>query len=232
LPLWAAALGAVVAISLGKQVFGGLGYNIFNPALVGRAFLQSAFPVLMANWEKPLQWLSATVDTTTMATPLALMKFETRMTPYLKLFSGNVGGTLGETSALALLVGGIFLLYKRYIEWRIPLSFLGTVALLSGLLWIVRPHQYGDPLFQLLAGGLILGAFFMATDPVTAPITVKGYWIFGIGAGVLVVTIRCWGGLAEGVMYAILLMNAVTPLINRYTRPAIFGKNIPQKKDV
>lgn len=223
LPFYLAVIGTVVAVGLGKQIFGGLGFNIFNPALIGRAFLQAAFPVEMAKWTKPLAWLSSQVDTVAAATPLGLAKFEHKVTPYIKLFLGNTSGSLGETSALLLLLGVAYLLYKDIIDWRLPVSMVGIVALLTTFLWLVNPQRYPDPLFFVLAGGLILGAFYMATDYVTTPVTSKGRWLFGFGAGLLVVIIRVWGGLPEGVMYAILLMNAFTPLINRYTRPKPFG---------
>ncbi|HID95529.1 MAG TPA: RnfABCDGE type electron transport complex subunit D [Candidatus Latescibacteria bacterium] len=224
MPLWAAILGTVVAIGLGKQIFGGLGYNIFNPALVGRAFLSATFPVLMTTWTRPLAWSRLPVDATTVATPLGLMKFEHFRTSYLKLLEGNVSGSLGETSVVALVIGASYLLIKGYMDWRTPLSYLGTVALFGGVFWLINPHRYPDPLFHLLAGGLMLGALFMATDPVTTPITKAGRWVFGLGAGLIVVVIRLWGGLPEGVAYSILFMNGVTPLINRYTRPRRFGE--------
>lgn len=210
LPAWMAVVGTVVAIILGKQIFGGLGHNPFNPALVGRAFLVASFPVAMTTWLSP-------VDATTTATPLGLMKLEGIPTDYWSLFIGKIGGTIGETSALAILIGAGYLLYKGYIDWRIPLSYIGTVAVLTTV--------FGrDPIFHIFAGGLMLGAFFMATDMVTTPITKKGRWIFGIGAGILVVVIRLWGGYPEGVSYSILLMNGITPLLNRYTRPRVFGE--------
>jgi Na+-translocating ferredoxin:NAD+ oxidoreductase subunit D len=224
LPIYMAALGSIVAIAIGKQIFGGLGQNIFNPALVGRAFIQAAFPVAMATWTNPLVWGAASPDAETAATPLGLMKFEGQGTSLAQLFFGNVSGSLGETSALALLIGGAFLYYKGYIEWRIPVGFVGSVALFAGLLWLIDPVGYPDPLFQVLAGGLLLGAIFMATDYVTSPFTPLGKLVFGVSAGLIVMIIRTWGGLQEGVMYAILLMNAFTPLINSYTRPAVFGK--------
>ncbi|MCD6317622.1 RnfABCDGE type electron transport complex subunit D [Candidatus Aerophobetes bacterium] len=217
LPLWAAALGAVFAIIIGKQIFGGLGYNIFNPALIGRAFLMATYPVLMTSWIEPF-----TLDAVTTATPLGLMKFQSQSTPILQLFLGNVSGSLGETSALALLVGATYLLARRYIDWRVPLSYLGTVAIFSTIAYLIR-SSYGSPLFHLLAGGLILGAFFMATDPVTTPISKRGRIIFGVGAGILVMVIRLWGGYAEGVMFSIIFMNALTPLLNRYVKPKVLG---------
>lgn len=219
LPLWTAALGTIFAVAFGKQIFGGLGYNIFNPAFLGRAFLMATFPVLMTTWTNPFSW-----DAVTSATPLAQMKFSQSLVSHQSLFLGNVSGSLGETSALAILIGASFLLIKRVIDWRIPAGYLGTVALLSGIFWLINPKGFADPLWHLLAGGLILGAFFMATDMVTTPVTKKGRWIFSIGSGVLLVIIRFWSGLPEGVMYSILLMNAVTPLINRFTHPRIFGE--------
>ncbi|MEC9487894.1 MAG: RnfABCDGE type electron transport complex subunit D [Halanaerobium sp.] len=213
LPLWTAAIGAVVAITLGKQVFGGLGFNPFNPALVGRAFLTASFPVLMTTW---------VVDGVSTATPLSLMKMEGVATRYWDLFTGNIGGSLGETSALALLLGAAYLIYKGYIDWRIPFSYLGTV----GVIALVMGK---DPFFHLLAGGLMLGAFFMATDMVTSPITKAGRWLYGFGAGLIVIIIRLKGGYPEGVLYSILLMNTAVPLLNRFTRPATFGTNRKQR---
>ena len=207
-PLWGVLVGSVVAIGLGKQVFGGLGYNPFNPALVGRAFLMAAYPVLMTTW---------VVDGKSSATPLNLIKMEGIVTNYWDLFIGDIGGCIGETSAFALLLGAAYLIYKGYLHWRIPAGMVGTVA---GLTWVLG-H---DPIFHLFAGGLILGAFYMATDLVTTPVTKNGRWIFGIGAGLLVVIIRLWGGYPEGVMYSILLMNTTVPLLNRYTRPRSLGE--------
>jgi len=220
---FSAILGSVTAIAIGKQVFGGLGYNIFNPALVGRAFLQATYPVDMTTWVDPFSY-SASPDAISAATPLALMKFEAQGTGLLKLIVGNVGGSLGETSVLAILLGAGWLLYKNYIDWRIPAAYLGTVAVVGGGFWLTDSGKYPSPIFHLLAGGLMLGAFFMATDMVSSPVTPVGSWVFGIGAGLLVVIIRLFGGLPEGVMYSILFMNAVTPLINRYTKPKVFGQ--------
>lgn len=208
LPIWTVIVGSAVAIGLGKQVFGGLGYNPFNPALVGRAFLVAAYPVLMTSW---------TFDGETTATPLNLMKAQGVATDYWDLFIGHIGGSLGETSALAILLGAAYLIYKGYINWRIPVGILGTVVVLTA----VFGH---DPIFHLLSGGLLIGAFFMATDMVTSPVTKKGRWIFGFGVGLLVVLIRLWGGYPEGVMYAILLMNTGVPLIDRYTKPRSLGE--------
>lgn len=221
LPFFAAILGSIFAIAIGKLLFGGLGYNIFNPTLVGRVFLAAAFPVHMTNWVAPLA--SRGVEAVSSATPLAVMKFQHELTPYWDLLMGNVSGCIGETSALLLLLGGLALTLRAGL-WRIPLSYLGTVALLGWLFWMIDPSKYPDPLFHLLAGGLMLGAWFMATDPVTSPLTRKGMVIFGMGAGILVIVIRLFSGLPEGVMFSILIMNAVVPLINRYTRPRILGR--------
>ncbi|MBA1335183.1 MAG: Electron transport complex protein RnfD [Firmicutes bacterium] len=210
MPLWMTAVGAVVAIGIGKQVYGGLGSNPFNPALVGRAFLVVTFPVHMTTWINPMDGVSS-------ATPLNLLKMQGIKTGYMPLLLGNVGGSLGETSALLLLIGGIYLLYRGIIDWRIPVSYLGTVAVLTLVLG-------SDPVFHLLAGGLMLGAFFMATDMVTTPVTKSGRLVFGIGAGLLVVIIRLYGGYPEGVLFSILLMNTFTPIIDRYTRPRIYGE--------
>ena len=237
LPLWMAALGGVVAIALGKLIWGGLGHNLFNPALVGRAFLQAAFPIAITTWAAPAGPLAlrasnlappflrpAAVDAVTTATPLNLMKFEHQATELPDLFLGNVAGSLGETSALAILLGLAWLLARRACDWRVPASLVATVAALSGLIWTVAPERFPTPGFMLLSGGLLFGAVFMATDPVTSPTTPRGAWLFGAGIGGLVVLIRLWGGLPEGVMYAILLMNAAAPLIERVTQPRAFGR--------
>lgn len=224
-PYLGAALGAVVAIALGKKIFGGLGYNIFNPALAGRAFLQAAFPVHITTWTAPFAWMKKPViDAVSSATPLSLMKFDAKFESLGRLLIGNTGGSLGETSAIAIFIGGLFLLYRGYIQWRIPAAIFLSVTIFGGIFWMSNPVKYPNPLFHILAGGMALGALFMATDMVTSPITNRGYWIFGIGIGMLSVLIRLQGGLPEGVMYSILLMNAVTPLINNYTVPKVFGK--------
>lgn len=221
-----AVIGAVVAVGLGKQVFGGLGHNIFNPALVGRAFLQAAFPVAMTTWVAPA---TRAVDAATFATPLANLKFQDALaqgtlTPVKDLFWGNIGGSLGETSALALLIGAAFLFYKRAIDWRIPAGIILSLSLFTGIFWLASPDKYASPLFHLLAGGLIIGAFFMATDMVTSPITPGGTWVYALGIGLLVGLIRLFGGLPEGVMFSILFMNMFVPLLNRFTRPRILGE--------
>ncbi len=211
IPLWMAAIGAAFAIAFAKCAFGGLGHNIFNPALIGRAFLTASWPVAMTTWTKPL-----TYDAITTATPLGLWKMQHIATPYINLALGNVSGSIGETSAIALLIGGLYLIAKRYVDWRTPVSYIGTVAVLAFALG-------QDPLFHILAGSLFLGAFFMATDYVTTPLTSKGRVIFGVGAGIIVVLIRLIGGYPEGVCFSILLMNAFTPLIDRHVRPRVYG---------
>ncbi len=242
LPLWMAFLGGVVSIGLGKVIWGGLGANLFNPALLGRAFLLATFPIAMTTWTAvaqgdffqlydsslaiPFMQASANSisDAMSAATPLGMMKFEHQDTNLWLLFTGNTAGSIGETSALLLLLGGLYLLLRRNINWRIPLAILLTAAIFS-LLLSMFDEQLPSPLFTIFSGGLLLAAFFMATDPVTSPLTPKGCWIFGVGIGFLVVLIRSYGGLPEGVLYAVLLMNACTPLIDRYTQPKIFGRN-------
>jgi electron transport complex protein RnfD len=230
-----AFLGGLVAIALGKLAWGGLGDNLFNPALVGRAFLQAAFPIAITTWVPPggplalyrgnlaLPFLQAPPDALTAATPLNLMKFQGTLAPIDTLFLGGVAGSAGETSALAALVGGAYLLLRRAFDWRIPAAIFVAVAAMSGVLHLVAPDRYPGPLFMLLSGGLLFGAVFMATDPVTSPLAPRATWIFGLGIGLLVVLIRLWGGLPEGVMYAILLMNAAAPLLERANQPRAFG---------
>jgi len=242
MPLWMVALGAAFAIGFGKLIFGGLGFNVFNPALLGRAFLQAAFPVAITTWPAaggswgalrgdnlalPLMSANA-ADAVTAATPLGLMKFEHQGTDLWSLLFGTTGGSLGETAGLLILLCGGFLALRGYLNWRIPASILATAALFAALLHQVDPTRYASPLATLFSGGLMLGAVFMATDMVTAPVTNAGRWLFGVGIGLLVVIIRVWGGLPEGVMYAILLMNAMVPAINRVTQPSVFGARRPR----
>ena len=239
LPLWMAFLGGVVSIGLGKIIWGGLGNNLFNPALLGRAFLLGTFPIAMTTWGAAgsigdffqvsgstfaLPFMHANVDAISAATPLGLMKFANETTALGNLFMGNISGSIGETSGVFLLLGGLYLLLRRSIDWRIPSAvFLGTF-IFSFIMFLNNSELYPSPFFMLFSGGLLLGAFFMATDPVTSPLTPKGCWIFGLGIGFLVVLIRLFGGLPEGMLYAVLLMNAATPLIDRYTQPRIFGR--------
>jgi len=239
LPMWMAFLGGFVAISFGKVIWGGLGHNLFNPALLGRAFLLATFPIAMTTWvattgdggffdiypgNLALPFMQAQLDGMSSATPLGMLKFDHEITPLMNLVFGNTSGSLGETSGLLLLLGGIFLWLRRDLDWRIPVSILLTVIVFSALLGLFDATNFPTPLFSVFSGGLLLGAVYMATDPVTSPLTPRGAWIFGIGVGVLVILIRVFGGLPEGVMYAILLMNAATPLIDRYTQPRIFGR--------
>jgi electron transport complex protein RnfD len=221
IPIFQVILGNVVAVAIGKQVFGGIGYNIFNPALVGRAFLQAAFPVDMTTWVKPFFWQADAIST---ATPLGAFKFGGETTALKPLLHGNIGGCIGETSALVILICGIILLLLKKADWRIPVSILATVAVFAEILYLVNPQKFQNPLFYLFSGGLMLGAFFMATDMVSSPITPLGNYIFGIGIGIVVMVIRVFGGLPEGVMFSILFMNSFVPLLNRYTKPKVFGE--------
>jgi electron transport complex protein RnfD len=218
--LTSAAIGSAFAIIIGKELFGGLGFNIFNPALVGRAFLQAAYPVAMTTWSKP----NFAVDTVTSATPLAAFKFDKIITGIEPLIIGNVGGSIGETSALAIIIGGVFLIWIKIVNWRIPLSMILGLILFGSIFWFIDPIKYPNPLFHLFSGGFLLGAFFMATDWVTSPYTSAGMWIYGLLISLIIVVIRLFGGLPEGVMYGILIMNAFVPLINRLTHPKIFGE--------
>lgn len=211
-------IGSVVAVGIGKHIFGGLGYNIFNPALVGRAFLQAAFPVAMTTWKSP-----HFVDTVTSATPLGALKFDAAASALRPMLLGNTGGCLGETSALALLAGGIFLIVVKIVNWRIPAAMTIGILVFGTLVWRLDVQVYPSPIYHLLGGGFILGALFMATDWVSSPVTNRGMWIFGLGISLIVVLIRVFGGLPEGMMYSILIMNAFVPLIDRYTRPRPFG---------
>jgi electron transport complex protein RnfD len=236
LPIWQLILGALVAVGIAKMAYGGLGKNPFNPALVGRVFLLISFPVDMTTWPKAIP-LGLMPDAVTGPTALGVlkegvMKGETvtklmaNIPSYQDLFVGGIGGSLGEVSALALLIGGLYLLLRRIITWHIPFSYIATVFIFTGILWQINPEKYADPVFHLLAGGLMLGAIFMATDMVTSPMAYKGMLIFGIGCGVLTVLIRVWGAYPEGVSFAILIMNAVTPLLNNWFKPANFGEEV------
>lgn len=218
-PLWLPIVGAVFSIAIGKQVFGGLGQNIFNPALVGRVFLMASWPKYMTTFVKPFSY-----DAITSATPLAVLK-EGKILEhisYLDLFLGKRGGCIGEVCILALLIGAAILLYKGYISWHIPATYILTTAIFT-YIFGAKQLFHGDWLFHILSGGLILGAFFMATDYVATPLTSKGQIIFGVGCGLLTAIIRLWGGYPEGASYAILMMNAATPFIDRYTKSRIYG---------
>lgn len=237
-PMWMAFTGGAFGIGFGKVIFGGLGQNIFNPALLGRAFLQAAFPTAITTWPTVRsggEWLAfrgdllatplmgvGEVDAVTQATPLGLWKFEGELTAVRDLMIGATGGSLGETAAVLILLGGAYLAARNYLNWRIPVGIFATVAALSIVFRWFDP-AFPGPLFMIFSGGLVLGAVYMATDMVTSPITNGGAWIFAAGIGFLVVLIRGWGGLPEGVMYAILIMNALVPFIERITQPRVFG---------
>ena len=236
LPVWIIIIGALFAIGVAKMTFGGLGNNIFNPALVGRCALLVAFPAQMTSWPKVGQWGSY-LDAETGATPLSIMKQAIKsgdaslldqLPSSLELFLGNHpdgAGAMGEICALALIIGLLYMLWKKIITWHIPVSILGTVLVFASLLHLANP-AYADPLSVVLSGGLMLGAIFMATDYVTSPMTPKGQLIYGVAIGLLTVIIRNWGAYPEGMSFAILIMNAFTPLINNYVKPKRFGEVI------
>jgi electron transport complex protein RnfD len=240
LPLWAAAIGSSVAIVIGKMVFGGLGANVFNPAMVGRAFLTASFGVLMTTWTVPAtidEGMPAisqgdAVDVRTQATPLAWSKVAIKQKLDAETFSGRqmlstatgeVGGCLGETSAIAVLLGGLFLLWRKTINFHIPAAVLLSAFLFGSVAYLINSNAYVQPFYHLTSGALLFGAFFIATDPVTAPLTRRGMWLFGIGVGTITMVIRVLGEYPEGVMYAVLLMNAVTPLIDRLCKRVPLG---------
>lgn len=231
-PAWLVLVGVVIAVGLGKATFGGLGQNPFNPALVARVFLLISWPVQMTRWPVPHPIVGPALDGITGATPLGLWKEELLLKGhagaaaqigFLDPLFGTVSGSLGEMSVIALLIGSIPLFYKRYITWHIPVSFVGTVGIVAAIAWLVDPTRALHPLLHLTSGGLFLGALFMATDMVTSPITRRGMLLFGAGCGLITIVIRMWGGYPEGVSFAILIMNAVVPLLDRYLRPKPFG---------
>lgn len=247
-PLWMAAVASVVSIAIGKLFFGGLGFNVFNPALVGRAFAQAAFTAPITTWTPAMAharfrefipstftfpfaqppdlrpWMEGlAIDGFTGATPLALMKFDYIEMESARLFVGTVAGSAGETSSLLILLCGLYLAVRKMLNWKIPASILGSAALFSLVFWLKDPAIYPSPIFTLTSGGLMIGAVFMATDMVSSPVTPLGVLVYGTIIGVVTVMIRLFGGLNEGVMYAILLANAATPLINNLTQPRIYG---------
>lgn len=237
-PFYIPIIGSVVAVVITKQLFGGLGFNVFNPALIGRAFLLISFPKLMTIWNEPVASF-VQLDAKTTATPLGILKeegitklmevFGDKISLYQHLLSGNRAGSLGETSAIALLIGGLFLLFKRYITWHIPVSFLASAAAVAWIFGGKSPETgklvlfAGDPIIHLISGGMMLGAWFMATDYVTCPSVKKGQILFGVGCGLLTMLIRLKGGYPEGVMFAILIMNCFAPLIDRGFKAKVFG---------
>lgn len=226
LPLWIVIIGALVAIGIGKMSFGGLGNNIFNPALVGRVFLLISFPAQMTTWPIPGVFPLSYLDAETGATLLTAMKEggdAMQGLSYVDMLIGMKGGSLGEVSAVALLIGFFYMLYKKIITWHIPVSVVGTVLLFTGILYGINPEEYANPLAHLLTGGLLLGAIFMATDYVSSPMNKNGMIVYGVGIGLLTTIIRVFGAYPEGMSFAILIMNAITPLINTYVKPKHFG---------
>jgi len=234
IPWWMLVVGSLVAVGMGKMSFGGLGKKPFNPALVGRVFMLISFPVAMTTWPKPIVSRSyfsfaglddKVLDTITGPTPLAVLQEEGAgaVSTNMQLLLGQMGGSLGEISAIALLLGGLYMLFKKIITWHIPVAYFGSAFILAGILWLADPSQYADPLFHMVTGGMMLGVFYMATDYVSSPVSAKGQLIFGVGAGVLTILIRVFGAYPEGVSFAILIMNAFTPLINSQIKPARFG---------
>ena len=235
LPWWIIVIGCLVSIGIAKLSFGGLGNNPFNPALVGRVFLVISFPVEMTTWPQPLMNRWQLADAVTAATPLGIIKeglkdgavysgLQAQIPSYFEMFIGTIGGCIGETSALALILGFVYLLWRKVVTWHTPVAMLSAMFLFSGTLWLFQPGQYADPLFHLLTGGAFLGALYMATDMVTSPMTKKGMLIFGVGIGVITILIRVFGAYPEGVSFAILIMNAFVPLINRSCKPKRFGE--------
>jgi electron transport complex protein RnfD len=252
-PLWMAAVAGFTGVGLGKSLFGGLGYNVMNPALVGRAFVQAAFPVAITTWTPSMvpgrfmefipstlalpfmspvdtsDWVKErAIDGFTGATPLALQKFEQVSVDSVQLLTGTVAGSAGETSALIIFLCGLYLAARNMMNWRIPASIFTATVLFTLPFYLMNPEAYPSPMFMLLSGGLMLGAMFMATDMVASPMTPKGLWLYGAVIGFLTVMIRLFGGLVEGVMYAILVANALSPLISSITQPRVYGE---QKKE-
>ena len=234
--IWLVALGALVAIGVGKMSFGGLGKNPFNPALVGRVFMLISFPVQMTTWPTVGKWFPMSLDTVSGATPLGVIKEGLKngqsmseimanndLPSLVDIFLGHMGGSFGEVCALAILIGAIYLLCCKIISWHIPVAVIGTAFIFSGILWLADPTQFINPVTTILTGGIMLGACFMATDMVTSPMSKSGQLIFGAGCGLLTIIIRNWGAYPEGVSFAILLMNSVTPLINRWCKPQRFA---------
>ena len=240
LPLWMVIMGSLVAIGIAKMSFGGLGYNIFNPALVGRVFLLVSFPVQMTSWPTPIENNTSLFDAVTGETTLGIIKegllygetmstLTEKIPTLLELLLGFTSGSAGEMSALALILGGLYLLIRKVITWHIPVTILVTMALFTGIFWVVNPEQYANPLIHILSGGAMLGAFYMATDLVTSPMTKKGMLIFAVGIAIITVVIRLYGAYPEGISFAILIMNAFVPLINTYFKPRRFGNKIQAK---
>ena len=241
IPLGLIIIGAAVAIGIGKMTFGGLGNNPFNPALVGRVFLLISFPVQMTSWPVPVASRFQYLDAATGATPLSIIKegvasgtsipdLMSEIPSYINLFLGKMGGSAGEVAGVALVLGGLYLIWRKIITWHIPVSVLASVAVFTGILHLADPQAYAGPLFHLLTGGVLLGAFFMATDYVSSPMSRQGMLLYGIGIGVITVLIRVYGSYPEGVSFAILIMNGFTPLIDKYLKPKRFGEKVKTAK--
>ena len=237
IPVYMVVIGSLVAIGLAKMTFGGLGNNPFNPALAGRAVMLISFPVQMTTWPTPAGFATGYLDAVTGATPLALIKEGLKNGDSLPMLMGKIpstaemilgklGGSIGEVSAVALLIGFAYLLYKKIITWHIPVSVIGSLALFTSILWFANPDVYVSPTFHILAGGALLGAIFMATDYATSPMNPKAMIIYGCGIGIITAIIRIWGAFPEGVMFAILIMNAFVPLLNAYIKPKRFGEEV------
>jgi electron transport complex protein RnfD len=237
IPVHIIVIGSLVAIGIAKMTFGGLGNNPFNPALVGRVFMLISFPVQMTRWPIPEGFKTGYTDAITGATPLALIKegikngeslssLMGKIPTTFNMFMGKMGGSMGEVAAFALLLGFAYMLYKKIITWHIPVSIIGTVAIFTTILWMLNPEKNANPMFHVLAGGVLLGAIFMATDYVTSPMNPKAMIIYGIGIGFLTVIIRVYGAYPEGVSFAILIMNAFVPLMNTYIKPKRFGEEV------
>lgn len=237
-PWWIVMIGAIVSIGVAKMTFGGLGQNLFNPALVGRVFLLVSFPVIMTDWSIPTSWFREGIDASTGATALGIVKeglakgmtlneiFAQNNFTYSQMLFSKIGGSVGEVSSFALLLGLVYMLIRRVIRPHIPVTIIATVMIMTGIFWLIDPTKYADPIFNILTGGILIGAIFMATDYVTSPMSTKGMVIYGIGIGVITVLIRYFGAYPEGISFAILIMNATVPLINMYFKPVRFGKEV------
>jgi len=237
IPVFIIIIGSLVAIGIAKMTFGGLGNNPFNPALVGRVFMLISFPVQMTSWPIPAGLKTGYIDAITGATPLAIIKegikngeslsqLMEKVPTTLQMFLGNIGGSMGEVAAVALLIGFVYLLLKKVITWHIPVSIIGSIAVFTTILWLINPEANADPMFHILAGGVLLGAIFMATDYVTSPMNPKAMLIYGCGIGILTVIITVYGAYPEGVSFAILIMNAFVPHMNAYIKPKRFGEEV------
>lgn len=237
IPVLSIVMGSLVAIGVAKMTFGGLGNNPFNPALVGRVFMLISFPVQMTTWPVPKGLSTGYTDAVTGATPLAILKeglkngeslsqLMSNIPGTIEMILGKMGGSIGEVSALALIIGLIYMLFKKIITWHIPVSVIGSLMGFTAILWLINPEAYASPVFHLLSGGLLLGAIFMATDYVTSPMSAAGMIVYGCGIGLLTAVIRIWGAYPEGVSFAILIMNAFVPLMNAYIKPKKFGEEV------